>query len=73
MLSPLFSIVYISTIVETIFEAIYHENYIVTLYLGIEKKEKISQASNIFVHELFQKKQRIIFVWISTVDHFQIA
>lgn len=38
-----------------------------------EKKEKISQPSNIFVHKLFQKKQRIISVWISTVEHFQIA
>lgn len=39
MLSPsLFSIVCVSTIAKTIFEAIYHENYIVTLYLGIHPK-----------------------------------
>lgn len=37
MLSPLSFIVCIS-IAETIFEVIYHENYIVTLYLGIDPK-----------------------------------
>lgn len=38
MLSPLLAIVSISTIIETIFEAIYHEKYIVTLYLGLDPK-----------------------------------